>query len=555
MPSNRQVTQILAYGANLRDVMLWKEPTLAGAMHVYEELASSREWTVSGKIKPASRAVEFFNNTRSPDLSTGLYTTGLDEALRRRSLDNGAVGRIAYLNRTVPGQSMTRLEYLDPTILRFSRPSSTKATGLGKAPIKPVGDDELCWQYNGEEFKFSEVNISHPIPIGSKGLFIAPLTSLVPMMGLAYLVNDHDATSLDGRRIRDLILVASDNVQTAIISAILTQVALWAGEDPTKVGVPVVSLNSPSGLKVQDLIATLSLSKLPEDFNREQFMFTYVNQIAALLGLALRQFWNSEKTTNKALEEVQEQRQQHKGPAEFVNTEQRIINRWGILKQFGKVRFGFIEETDTQSQLVNAQVLKATAEALAQIQTVFGATISVDSMLAWMQSIHVLPNDLQLISGAALGTNINPDDAPAQAGDSTVSGDPSPSPLAASDQSKGLIPDYDEVTLNSKGEVVDRRLQVFTAAKYLAAQVEHERVEEAKEIEESSFDDVVRAQQLTLPQQILLRYHANALSYAEAEVFYSSEVIEAAVQRCVVGDIDSNDFPIFSALLEETTEA
>ena len=405
MPTSRAVAQMLAFGATLRNDTWVKEPTLSAAIFVFQQLASSREWLVSGKKKPAARAVDCLNSTRSPDLTTGDFTEGLEEALRRRSLDYAMVGRRAYLNRVVPGQPYTRLEYLDPTLLKFARTGNL-------SNLTPVRPSERVWQYNGEEFRFDQIVIDHTIPVGSKGLFVAPLMALVPMISLALLISDHDASSLDGRRIRDLLMVASDEARDAIINAILIQVALYAGKDPAEVGVPVVSLNLPSGAKVADLVASVSLSKLPEDFDREKFMFTYVNQIAGALGLALRHFWNDERTTNKALEQVQEQRQQRKVPSEFVNSEERTINRFGVLNQFGgRVRFGFVEEIDSQAQLTNAQVLKATAEALEKIAGVFQASLSLEALLAWMQSIRVLPNELELIDANAETALLSPQSA------------------------------------------------------------------------------------------------------------------------------------------------
>ncbi len=363
----------LEFGCDLRDNMLWKEPTMSGAVNVYAELSSSREWTVSGKPKPAARAVEFLQDAHSPDVVTGLYTKGLETYLQRRAVDHVAVGMTAFLNRSIPGQKITRMEYLDPGLLSFGRERQTTSEIL---------PNERVWSYEGERFRHDQVFISYALPIGAQGNFISPLAPVVPDMQLAYLIREHDMAALDGRRIRDVVLVGSDSAQQTIQNAILTQVALWAGADPAQVGIPIVSLNTPSGTKIADMIHLLSLSRLPEEFNREEFMFAYVNKISSGLGLALRHFWNNEKTTNKALEEIQEQRQQQKGPAEFVKKEERLINRSGILNQFGgKVRFGFIEEVDAQSQLTNAQVLQATASALEKISTVFQAALSLEGLL------------------------------------------------------------------------------------------------------------------------------------------------------------------------------
>lgn len=561
LPTQRQEAELLAYGKKVRDRMVWSEPTLSAATYIYQQLSSSRDWFVSGKIKPAARAVDCLHETRIRNITTGALDYGLENAIKRRSLDNVAVGRTAYLNRIIPGEKTTRLEYLDPTELRFSRQRDTNLEVL---------PSEKVWSYAGtkEAFRDDQVFLNHAIPYGANGMFMAPLFSLMPTVALAYLVSEHDTSSLDGRRIRDLVLTANDNVQAAIIDAIVTQVALFAGEDPADVGIPVASLNSPSGVKLEELVATLELSRLPKDFNREQFMFMYVNMIAGLLGLALRHFWNNERTTNRALEEIQEQRQQQKGPAEFVNNEQRIINRTGVLNQFGgKVRFGFIEEVDSQSQLINAQVLKTTSEALEKFVMVFGTSLSPQAVLSWMQSIHVIPNELELIEGGA-EQGLNNPNQPGM-GENTVEGNPSPSALNSEKSRKQIVwrsnqkampmLDYDEVMIDSKGMVIDHRPKIFSAAKIIQDMAEQEDAQRAADPNEQikSFEAVIEEEERELVEQFVAHMRkGKALETDVAELFFSPEIVSEAITRANsdAQSLTADDFVILATLMGGTAE-
>lgn len=537
----------LEFGCDLRDNMLWKEPTMSGAVNVYAELSSSREWTVSGKPKPAARAVEFLQDAHSPDVVTGLYTKGLETYLQRRAVDHVAVGMTAFLNRSIPGQKITRMEYLDPGLLSFGRERQTTSEIL---------PSERVWSYEGERFRHDQVFISYALPIGAQGNFISPLAPVVPDMQLAYLIREHDMAALDGRRIRDVVLVGSDSAQQTIQNAILTQVALWAGADPAQVGIPIVSLNTPSGTKIADMIHLLSLSRLPEEFNREEFMFAYVNKISSGLGLALRHFWNNEKTTNKALEEIQEQRQQQKGPAEFVKKEERLINRSGILNQFGgKVRFGFIEEVDAQSQLTNAQVLQATASALEKISTVFQAALSLDAMLDWMQSIRVLPAELELIDSEGEYTLMQPDTQGQEPGETTVQGNPSPTALPDREKKPKKVLKFKrsplqegEVTINHKGEVIDHHYRVFSAATRLAE--DHLKEDEEESIGEV-FDDLIQDDRNRLAQKVTSQFMAGTLNVADAKLFYSDDEVSGALARLEAGTLKDVDYSVLSALVDK----
>jgi hypothetical protein len=447
------IAQTLAYGRKVRDVKLWDWPIVPGAVSIYIDIASSRQWTLSGKPRAVARAVEMLNNTLTYDVETGQSYYGFDQFEQRRALDSLAVGRTAML---LPNPKRRMIEYLDPTLLtRLQTPSLVVRPG------------DFAWEYaDGRKFRAGEIVLHHPIPVGTSG-FVAPLTPLTPTATLAWLIREHDSAKLDGRKLRDILFVGNAEMASAIEEAVVRMAALWSGADPASVGgVPLVEINNPSGSPVANQIFRLGLSEIPENFDRVQFINEYVNQIAAHLGLSLRHFWNNETTTNRALEEVQEARQQQKGPAMFVRAEQRILNNSGaldVIADRGTLRFSYQEETDAGSQLTHAQVLNLTANSLEKISTLFGASIDLSAYLAWMQSLGLLPNDIELIKEQPSDTQ-----QPIQRAES----DPQPfasgeSRLVSSDQdnplTKTALLQYGEVTMDLNGNLLDRRVKMFRA--------------------------------------------------------------------------------------------
>jgi len=422
-----------------------------------------------------SRAVEFLNSARSIDTTTGYVDYGFEAYLKRRALDYLTLGRTAFALRRKPGVGKDYLEYLDPTKLSFNRNKNVTqliAQGANASYSRPVKPNEQVWEYMGEWLKDEDVTIHHPIPIGSNR-FTAPILQLIPTATLSWLIREHDTAALDGRKIRDVIFVGNVSMFDAIKEALVTSAALWSGASPEDVGgIPVVEVNNPAGTPMENYFARLGISNIPDAFDREEFIFRYVNEIAAALGLALRHFWNNEKTTNRALEVVQEQRQQQKGPSVFVRSEQRMINNSGIMDQFrveGKsVRFGFLEESDASSLKDRADVLAKTAEALEKMSLVLGAQIKPESFISWMQSLGQLPNELEFIEGApdlvanSPGGEINTGDEITDASDptpTTESGQRDTGTPADNFQ-KGYL-DYDEVTMNNEGKILSRRRKIW----------------------------------------------------------------------------------------------
>lgn len=454
----RDIALSLEMGRMIRDDHLWQYPTLPGAVYTYQQMASGREWSVTGSVRGSSRAVEYLNGAYTI-LADGTVDFGFEQFLRRRALDYLSLGRVQFLWRK------GELRYLDPVDITFYL-------------------DRRKWidRYTNEEYFPSEVMTTHPIPIGNDGYFVSPLSFVIPTAILAWLIREHDKASADGRKIRDILLVHGKDLADQIVDAAEESLALWSGEvKASENGIPVVHADIPPGMKASDLISRLGIANIPEGFSRADFQFEYVNEIAAAIGISLRHFWNSEKATNRALEEVQEARQTQKGPSAFVRSEQRLLNS-GCLLQFGRsTRMTFNEEVDAQSQEIRAKVLKMYSEALVQFAKVFGAQVNGDAFLAWLQSEDILPADLDLLT--EVGNIQRPDRKKVPDGkDERIANPDSPAP---SKTEKSVSPlDYDEITMNQDGIVIERRLKVISFERILKENLVKNKAFRKKVIEE-----------------------------------------------------------------------
>jgi len=537
--------QMLKMGRSLRQKGFWELPILPGAVTTFQSISASREWMVSGKPRSVSQAVEYFNLAQTQDPATGFVDLGFEQFLKRRVMDYLIVGRTAYYSPKKGRQRV--LEYLDPCYLDWERDRNVTT------PVRPR---EKVWLYNKtREMSFEDVTLGHPVPFGSNG-FISPIFPILPTAALSWLLREHNSASLDGRKIRDIIFVSNPSLKNAISEAITIQIALWTGGDASELGIPVVEVNNPMGKSVQDMIATLGLSKIPENFKEEEFTFMYVNEIAANLGLALRNFWNNERTTNRALEVVQEQRQQLKGPASFVRSEQRLYNRvGGIMDQFSsasrRTRFGFIEEVDSSSAKDNAEILKNTAEALEKIASVFGATIEMKSYLAWMQFLRALPNDLELIKAAPQQIVQDSDQQTNQADEQTQDGEADPTAFdnAVKTLFKARDPgkmhyflDYDEITMDGEGHVIDRRVKTFSIEKTLQAEMQAEKELSAKRQKISAEEayelavDAASVQNQNTFRRVFPRHQKTIETWAGEQYLFEGALIGVAATKCLAGE-------------------
>lgn len=451
-----EISRMLRFGRDLRERLLWDYPIMPGAVMTYVQMASSREIKVSATTaRAAARAVDWLNDAVCYNLD-GSIDYGYPNILKRRCLDYITIGRTIY-------DISDELRYLDPTQLDY-------IFNYGREPY-------YRHKYTNEIFHVSSTIVNHPYPIGDSGYFMCPLAPVLQTAMLAWLIREHDQSSADGRKIRDIYIAGSEKLAETFGEVIKHSAELWAGADPKTHGIAIAYVDSiPAGVNsVQDMIGKLGLANIPDNFDRDQFEFKYVNEIAAALGISLRHFWNSERATNRALEEVQDARQLQKGPSEFIRTEQRLLNGRGAMKRFGdKTRMGFIEETDSATKLTNAQVLKSTSDALMIFATVFNGQVNGEAFLSWLQSEDILPADLELVTN--MGTMINPDQLP-------VSGDPdnpqqaanpNPSPLSSGKASveKSVPLDYGEIAMDLDYKIIDKRYPIYTVEKLISEELE-----------------------------------------------------------------------------------
>lgn len=453
--SRLSIYSILNYGQAIRDQYVWEFPILPGAVYTYQQMASGRELKISGFAKGVSRTIEWLQaaETRSYD---GVVYTGFEDFLRRRVLDYLCVGR-TVMAAPVDGP----LEYLDPTRLSFN-----------------LATREWVDMLYGRRFKEADVVLNHPIPVGSSGAFMAPLAFIMPTAMLAWLIREHDKASADGRKLREVIIVQGKELAEQIKSGIEQMIEIYSGADVSKLGIPVVyteGVSDGSGkLPTKDMIARLGISEIPPNFDRNGFQFEYVNEIAAALGISLRHFWNSEKATNRALEEVQETRQAQKGPSSFVRGEQRLLNQPRMLKRFGSnIRMAFVEEVDVQSRESNAKVLKMYAEAAMVISQIAPGLINLEALFGWLQGDDILPSDIEILNANWKTKLVNPDEpgTPNQ-GDDTVQESMNPTPgIVNNTNEKDFTLDelgYGEVSMDMNGRILERRNKVLTVEKLIA---------------------------------------------------------------------------------------
>jgi hypothetical protein len=435
---------MIALGGMLRDNWLYDFPIMPEATFIFQEMSSGREYKVAGSARGTTRAIEYLNNTtiRQTD---GITFRGFDDYMRRQALDYLTVGRmITYLPEKGP------MEYLDPTITHYNYA-------------------ENIWysQVDARRFLPDEIRIEQPLSIGSQGAFMSPLAPIMPAAMLSWLVREHDKASLDGRKVRDVFVFQNKTLAESVTTAVEQMIKSYTEPNVTSHSVPVVYADAIGDITVPtaDLFARIGISEIPNGFDRDDFTFFYVNEIAAALGLALRHFWNSEKATNRALEEVQEARQAQKGPSYFVRMKGRMLNNSGVLKRFGpSIRMAFDEEVDVQSRESNARVLKLYADAALAINQLAPGLINVGALLGFLQRDDILPADIELFSTTKPRENDIQESDPTPTPDNPKVVAQAPTAPTKPSQ-KSLDLDYDEVVMDSNGKVLERRTKVFSIEK------------------------------------------------------------------------------------------
>lgn len=459
---------ILGAGESLRAAML-ELPMLPQVIYIFQELAATREWAISGKPRAVPKTVDLINNARTYDPNTGYIHRGFEQFIRRRCVDHNVLGRTAFSVRNLDSKSDAIFEYIDPLKLSFQR--------VSYQVDRPVHPEDKVWRYFSQfEYRDKEIFLNHPFPVGTN-FFMSPLLMVYSTALLAWLLGQHDMASLDGRKIRDMFLVDT-GLYDAIEEGLKVQAALWAGGNPADLGLPIVEVNNAAGRKLADMVFQLGLSKVPDNFNRKDFDFWYANQLSATFGVALRHFFSSEENSNRATEIVQEQRQQQKGPAAFIRSEQRMINASGLMSVYASdlhpCRFTFVEEVDTATMKDKAETLERNARAISMVMKSLGATVDLDSYTAWMQSLGVLPPEVKLIKGKEPEKAVEGDGAQMnQPGEITQPSDAEKVPEdAATEEAKAKAyakamdalvrkTGYDEICMTSGYEIIEHRKRMF----------------------------------------------------------------------------------------------
>jgi len=484
-----------ALGQKLRDEWLFQYPLLPAAVMTYAHIAVSREWTVVGTPRRAAKAVETLNNAAYVD-SGGEAHFGWQAFAFRRVVDYLTLGRNAFLK---PKGSRSVLQYVDPVEVLIS--GSTKMQ-VGKDRI--INDlrstkNQKYWNYLNTDWTRSELVMNYAAAAGPYAAI--PLLSVLPSARMAYLIREHDSAKADGRKIRDIFVVADEAMQDALAQAMAANIALYNGASVTDHGIPIISVGvnnlfDGNSADVSKLFARMGLTEVDDNFDRSAFFLDYAQEIAAVLDMPLRTFWNDPRGSNRSLERVTQERSRRQGPAYYILGEERLINNSGILGK--RVRFQFVEEIDTSLIKDRAEIAKTYAEAIDLLHSAI-PQLSGDSVMAWLQQLGVLPRDEDLIkeistisespvqpedmvdgdieellaaqSEEALQNEIEITKLQAEAlnpptGNTQIANDPNQDETKAiadfmRSQRPATIPDYGEVMLDSHGDIVDYRKRTY----------------------------------------------------------------------------------------------
>lgn len=385
--------QIIEFGRQLRDEDLPKYPLLPEAVHIAQQLASTREWriiTTKVNARGAGRAIDYLNNAICRNYWDGTIQKGFNEYRARRYLDYVTIGRtLAYWAEGEP------LEYLDPAYCHFY--------------INPRRE----WRYfNDIAYPENQVIVHHPIPKGGYGLFTSPLAPIIPTAMLAYLIREHDLASTDGRKLTDIMVTGSQQSVEMLKATIEEIFQSWDRPITEKNNVPIMFVDTYGQMPVRDLFHRLGLADIPSNFDREQFNWYYANEISSALGLAMRHFWSQDRSGNRAIEQINERRQTIKGYNVFVRTEQDLINNSGMLKQFGSsLRFEFDEEVDAETRLARAEVLNLFSEAVKNLMALGDGSMTMDMAISWGIKEGIIPSDIHELVGQEIqeASNIKSD--------------------------------------------------------------------------------------------------------------------------------------------------
>lgn len=471
------INNMIQFGARIRDQFMWQYPILPGAYKAFVEISATREWRLSGSKSGVARANEYIHGAEARQ-HDGLIDRGLDQLVRRWSADYLAIGRIM-----ATASDGKPLRYLDPAWMSYN-----------------IQDRRWYESWTSEYYPAESIMFHHPLPLGIQGYFVSPLSFVLPTAMMAWLIQEHDMAEADGRKLRDILIIKGEELSKQLVQQIDNVMKMWTGADPTKLNLSAIWMDAGSPDKASEVISRVGLANIPEGLDREKFTMLYVNVIAAAIGLSMRHFYSGQENgTNRSLEEVQEARQQLKGPSAFVRSIQRMLNDSGCLKQFGRnTRFAFVEEVDTQSLESRATVLFKYAQSFAIFVKSLGGTVSIEGLVAWLQSDGILPADLEIITTAVTQVNALQESDPAvgtNPADTIAQSDPVPSTNAKSLQNDSAKLDYGEVSIDQDGRIVETRSKIISLDKLLLPKV-NKKAE--KETIDSFNDMLIKARSVNL---------------------------------------------------------
>lgn len=381
---------IMVVGKQLRDNWWQKFPLLPGLVSSFSQIATSREWTVTGKPRNAGKAVERLNESMYIDAFGQVYT-GWSHYTGRRIIDWLMLG----MNGMFVPNDGAPIQYVDP--LEVSHvPAKDRPRYLTSKGVPKWKD----YRYLDKEWGYTQIFFNYYLPYGSLGMAMSPLVPAIPLARLLYLVEQHDMSSVDGRKIKDIFLVADSNIASSLIEALQNYVLMQTGEfDETKHNIPIVAMNKRGGFsegeRVEDHISLLGISTVPEGLDRDSLWDRAAIEFSALTGMQVSEWYHIKSgADNRATERVNQERGRTKGPNYFCREEQRFINHSGVL---GKVNFAYVEEVDIQAQKDKAEVMLRLSEAVKNLNEAVGMAISPRSLIRWLQHLGVFPTDDYLI--------------------------------------------------------------------------------------------------------------------------------------------------------------
>lgn len=377
-------------GEQLRDNWWQKFPIIPAMVSSFSQIATSREWTITGRPRVASRALDKLHNAMYVDYYGQVYE-GWSQFTGRRIIDWLMLG----VNGMIVPSDTAPIQYIDPLEVRHVPAKARPRIIMTKNA--PEWKDYLYLQ---EEWSNKQIFFNYYLPFGYTGATMAPLVPAIPLARLLYLIQQHDMASVDGRKIKDIFLVADDNISKALQQALVNYVSMQTGEfDPDRHGIPIVAMNKRGGLgegeSVGDQISLLGISNIPETLDRDQLWDTAAIEFSSLVGMQVTEWWHIKSgANNRSTERVNQERGRTKGPNYYCRQDQRFLNNSGVL---GKVHYAYVEEVDIQAQKDRAEVMLRLSEAVKNLQEAVGMAISPRSLIRWLQHLGVFPTDDYLI--------------------------------------------------------------------------------------------------------------------------------------------------------------